>query len=155
MRSKRGWEHTVFDVARLWWVTANQHPEVPLDGPFERLEDCEARCLVRTDRWTTLRAMAGGRLPAMYVARQFETRIEVPHLYSSPNVAAETPTRAAVGAGAAAALPPVVYTYSRSALLVLCRALELGPPPGGLDRSGILEYMENQLRALARGAKGP
>lgn len=139
-------------MARRWFVTAAYHPEIALDGPFERREDCEARCLTRTDRWTTLRAMASGRLPVMYLPRQFETRVETLHYIGAQTDApTETPARAVVGT----ALPPVVYTYSRSALLVLCRALELGSPPGGLDRSGILEYMENQLRALARGAKGP
>lgn len=132
---------------RYWYVTSVCQADVALDGPFERRDDCEVRCVVRADTLSTLRAVLAGRLVSYYVPRQFETRVEVPHLYRSKEVVA--PPLRTQGPGL---LPPIVYTYARGNLLVLCRALGLDAPPHAADRAQIILHMEAQLHMLSKGA---
>lgn len=140
-----------------WFVTAALDADTPLDGPFETRDACEVRCLLRTDKGTTLRAFQVGRLPAVYVPHLFSVHESEPrHLYkaqAAADVAAVARERHVGGGGAGGALnlPAIVHTYTRGGLLALCRALELRMPHGGADRAGIIRHMERELAALARG----
>lgn len=130
-------------------MTSATDPDTPLDGPFASYEECGRRCLTRTDRGTVLAHFLARRLPAYYVPRQFEIReTEVLHY----KWADEPPRAAPAPARTGPVLPDVVYTYTRAQLLTLCKGLELQPPSHTADRARIIEHMEKQLRALARGS---
>ena len=144
-------------MPRAWFVTAATDPDTPLDGPFVERDECERRCLQRTDRMTVLRAFTDKRVPAYYVPHQFEVReMEVRHLYRDAaeraREMAKVPVRARVGPADAPLLPPVVHTYTRGDLLILCKSLELRAPPTSADKAGIISHIEKQLRTLSRGA---
>lgn len=136
---------------KAWFVTSAMQPDVPLDGPFEWRDDCEIRCIVRADTWSTMRAVAEGRLLSYYVPRQFETRIEVPHYNRAQSVSGERVGVAPRTQGPGL-LPPIVYTYARGELLTLCRALGLETPSTRYDRAQIILHMERQLHMLSKGA---
>lgn len=138
--------------SRAWFVTSATDSTTPLDGPFSTRDECEARCLLRTDRMTVLRSFVARRVPAYYVPHLFEVQLsEVLH-YKRPQDAATSVSAPERGARVEPMLPAVVYGYTRGDLLVLCRSLELRAPPSSADKAAIIEHIEKQLRTLARGA---
>lgn len=140
--------------SRAWFVTSATDSTTPLDGPFSTRDECEARCLLRTDRMTVLRSFVARRVPAYYVPHLFEVQLsEVLH-YKRPQDASTVAPPAPKAATTGPMLPAVVYSYTRSDLLVLCRSLELRAPPSSADKAAIIEHIEKQLRTLQRGARG-
>lgn len=138
-------------MPHAWWVTSATQPDRPLEGPYASKDDADTACLRRTDPVTAARALVEGRLPCYYLSRQFEigTTVEVLHLYRPERAEVAALPEPPVGGSL---LPQIVYTYQRSALLTLCRALQLPPPPQQSDRQAILAHMEQKLRSLARAA---
>lgn len=138
-----------------WFVTSATDPNTPLDGPFLSRDDCEARCLLRTDRLTTLRAFVAGRLPGYYVPRLFGVQVETRHLHrAEARAGGRFVARERHASGGGPLLPEVVHTYTRGGLLALCKALELRMPSSGADKAGIIEHIEKELRALEKGTHG-
>lgn len=137
-------------MARAWFVTAACDAATPLDGPFASYDECARRCVARTDRMTVLAAFVAHRMPGYYVPHQFEVRYsEVLH-YKGPE-SAPPPTAPAPRVAPSPTLPDVVYTYTRTDLLALCKGLEIRPPPSSADKAAIITHIEKQLRTLARG----
>jgi hypothetical protein len=137
---------------RAWYTTPAFVESKRLDGPFEAYDDCQAACLKRVDRATAARMLVQGKMPAYYVPRMFVVT-ETEHLFSEPEWGGPPvrlrPTRRDVK------LPSVIYTYSKSALLILVVALQLDTPQGidAGDRAAILRYIERELSLLATGRK--
>lgn len=138
-------------MPRLWFVTSVRESTRRLDGPFWDYDECQAACVKRADPETAARLLMVGKWPTTYVPRQFVVEIEVlapvPHLYSPP----AAPVKAAPKRGVT--LPPQVYGYSRSALLMLCTALQLPAPRDGADRTAILAHIVDELGRLGGGRK--
>lgn len=123
-------------------------PDVKLDGPYATRDAALTAALKRADPWTAARALAARRLPYVYQVRQFEMPVRVgSEVAHYKRALAPTPTEARA---LSKLLPPLVYTYTRGALLTLCAALKLPPPPEHSNRAEILEHMEQHLRMLGK-----
>lgn len=137
---------------RGWWVVSAMRPDVKLDGPYETRDAAQTAALKRADPWTAVRALAARRMPYVYQVRQFEMPQSAEsgaahYKRTQAPVTASAPQQARTLSGL---LPPLVYTYTRGALLTLCEALKLPPPPEHSNRSEILEHMEQHLRMLGK-----
>lgn len=135
-------------------------------GPFRTFDEADTACLLLHARSTIVGAAEAwskgkrnGAIPAWYipVQRAFEIRrgvaegwAEVPHLYRQLEAEQERARKA----GKQPLLPAKVYTYSRTDLLCLCRALTIKEPIGSarLTRAGVIEYIEQELEKMRRHA---
>lgn len=135
-------------MARLWFVTPVMQPNKRVAGPFETLADCEKACVLHADRTVAVQHLTEGRLPMGFVPHQFDVEIGAAHYMAPASTStAPVPARAARPVGH---LPAVCYTYTLSALRVLCLALGLDSAPRSLDRRATIEHIEAQLAKLGR-----